>query len=72
MTEPTEEAPGGMLDIGTATRDNEDGTWSVKLQVDGIPSERVANGIVDWLEHLVSKDLKRVEALLNAKRGRLQ
>lgn len=73
MTEEEKRTEGdGLLDIGTSTRDNEDGTWSVKLQVDGIPSKKVADGIVEWLENLVSRDLKRVEQFLAAKRGKLQ
>jgi hypothetical protein len=48
------------LEIGTARRANDDGTWSIKLQIDNIPSEDLADAMSSWIFDLLSQDLERV------------
>lgn len=47
------------LQAGTSSRVNDDGTWSIKLQIDNIPSEALADALTSWLYDLVAQDLER-------------
>jgi hypothetical protein len=57
------------LEVGAASRANEDGSWSIKLQIDNIPNQDVAEALASWLYDLVCQEVDRA---INARERKLQ